>query len=153
MLPSGAAPTSPPEGVLRHMRHQELWRAVGTHYGPTRIYGPTGHAIGGTIQQALLSFYHSYRSQASALSVTTTGRQRSVKVWTTPPPQEPVRLARVDYGPAMQLADEGRSDAVRRDRRLHNRRERADASVQEHGTRSAVQANSTRHALGIDYSD
>ena len=23
-------------------------RAVGTHYGPTRIYGPTGHAIGGT---------------------------------------------------------------------------------------------------------
>ena len=41
MRPSGAAPTSPPEGVLRHMRHQELWRAVGTHYGPTRIYGPT----------------------------------------------------------------------------------------------------------------
>jgi len=39
--------------VLRHMRHQELWRAVGTHYGPTRIYGPTGHAIGGTAQQAL----------------------------------------------------------------------------------------------------
>jgi hypothetical protein len=53
MRPSGAAPTSPPEGVLRHMRHQELWRAVGTHYGPTRIYGPTGHAIGGTEQQAL----------------------------------------------------------------------------------------------------
>jgi hypothetical protein len=49
----GAAPTSPPEGVLRHMRHQEFWRAVGTHYGPTRIYGPTGHAIGGTAQQAL----------------------------------------------------------------------------------------------------
>ena len=38
----------------RHMRHQELWRAVGTHYGPTRIYGPTGHAIGGTAQQTLL---------------------------------------------------------------------------------------------------
>ena len=35
------------------MRHQEFWRAVGTHYGPTRIYGPTGHAIGGTAQQAL----------------------------------------------------------------------------------------------------
>ena len=53
MRPSGAAPTSPPEGVLRHMRHQEFWRAVGTHYGPTRIYGPTGHVIGGTAQQAL----------------------------------------------------------------------------------------------------
>ena len=53
MRPRGAAPTSPPEGVLRHMRHQELWRAVGTHYGPTRIYGPTGHAIGGTAQQTL----------------------------------------------------------------------------------------------------
>ena len=53
MRPSGAAPTSPPEGVLRHMRHQEFWRAVGTHYGPTRIYGLTGHAIGGTAQQAL----------------------------------------------------------------------------------------------------
>jgi hypothetical protein len=36
------------------MQHQELWRAVGTHYWPTRIYGPTGHAIGGTAQQALL---------------------------------------------------------------------------------------------------
>jgi hypothetical protein len=34
------------------MRHQELWRAVGTHYGPTRIYGPMGHAIRGTAQQA-----------------------------------------------------------------------------------------------------
>jgi hypothetical protein len=46
--------------LLRHMQHQELWRAVGTHYGPTRIYGPTGHAIGGTAQQALRSFYRSY---------------------------------------------------------------------------------------------
>ena len=53
MRPKGAALTSPPEGVLRHMRHQELWRAVGTHYGPTLIYGLTGHAIGGTAQQAL----------------------------------------------------------------------------------------------------
>ncbi len=43
--------------LLRHMRHQELWRAVGTHYGQTRIYGPTDHAIRGTAQQALLSFY------------------------------------------------------------------------------------------------
>jgi hypothetical protein len=43
-------------GLLRRMRHQEHMLAVGTHYGPTRIYGPTGHAIGGTEQQALRSF-------------------------------------------------------------------------------------------------
>jgi hypothetical protein len=30
-------------------------RAAGMHYGPTRIYGPTGHAIGGTALQALRS--------------------------------------------------------------------------------------------------
>ena len=24
--------------MLRRTRHQEHWRAVGTHYGPTRIY-------------------------------------------------------------------------------------------------------------------
>ncbi len=35
------------------MLHQKLWRAVGTHYGQTRIYGPMDHAIGGTAQQAL----------------------------------------------------------------------------------------------------
>ena len=26
------------------MRHQEHWQAAGTHYGQTRIYGPTGLA-------------------------------------------------------------------------------------------------------------
>ncbi len=139
--------------LLRHMRHQELWRAVGTRYGPTQIYGPTGHAIGGTAQQALRSFYRSYCSRALAPSVTTTGRQRSVGVWTSPPPPGPARLARVDYWPAMQLADEDLSDAVRRDRGPRDRRERADASVREHGTRSAVQVNSTWHALVIYYSD
>ena len=41
--------------MLHRMRHQEHWRAVGTHFGPTRIYGPTGHAIGGTAQLALRS--------------------------------------------------------------------------------------------------
>ncbi len=127
--------------VLRQMRHQELWRAVGTHYGPTRIYGPTGHAIGGTAQQTLLSFYRSYRSRASAQSVTTTDRQRSVGAWTSPPPQEPARLARVDYWPAMQLVDEDRSDAVRRDRRLRNHRERADASVRSTGLGVATSAS------------
>ena len=73
-----------------------------------------------------------------------------------------------DYGPAairrsMDLAaaagasatrkSQDRSNAVRRDRRLRDRRERADASVREHGTRRALQVNSTRHALGIYYSD
>ena len=37
------------------MLHQERWRAVGTHYAPTRIYGPTGHAIGGMAQLAIRS--------------------------------------------------------------------------------------------------
>ncbi len=45
----------------------------------------------------------------------------------------------------MQLADEDRSDAVRRDRRLRDRRERADASVPKHGTRRVPQVNSTQH--------
>jgi len=88
-LPARPASRRKGHTVLGHMRHQELWRAVGTHYGPTRIYGPTGHAIGGTAQQAFRSFYRSYRSRTSALSVTTTGRQRSVGVWTSPPPPEP----------------------------------------------------------------
>jgi hypothetical protein len=78
MRPSGAAPTSPPEEVLRHMRHQQLWLAVGTHYGPTRIYGPTAMPSEGR---------HSRHSGASTAA-------------------------------AMQPADEDRSDAVRRDRRL-----------------------------------
>ena len=72
---SGAAPTSPPEGVLRRMRHQERMRAVGTQNGPIRIYGPTGYAIGGTAQLALQELIHrSHHRQASPLSVTTTGR-------------------------------------------------------------------------------
>ena len=29
--------------LLRHTRHLEHWRAVGAHYGPTQIYGPTGY--------------------------------------------------------------------------------------------------------------
>jgi hypothetical protein len=94
---SGAAPTSPPEGVVRRMRHQEPMRAVGTHYGPTRIYGPTGHAIGGTAQQALRIFYRSYRSyrsRADTLSVTTTGPpelpEDGTRRWTSPwPPPGP----------------------------------------------------------------
>jgi hypothetical protein len=39
----------------------------------------------------------------------------------------------VRCGPAKQLADEGRSDAALRNRRLRDRRERADASVRSTG--------------------
>ena len=35
---SGAAPTSPPEGVFRRTRRWKYRRAVGKHYGPTRIH-------------------------------------------------------------------------------------------------------------------
>ncbi len=35
---SGAAPTSPPEGVFRRTRRWKYRRAVGTHYGQTRIH-------------------------------------------------------------------------------------------------------------------
>ena len=44
-----------PGFMLRRMRHQEHWRAVGTHYGPARIYRPTVRAIEGTAQLALRS--------------------------------------------------------------------------------------------------
>ena len=43
------------QSVLRRMRHQEHWQAVGAHHGPTRIYGPTVRAMGGTAQLALRS--------------------------------------------------------------------------------------------------
>ncbi len=36
------------------MRHQERVLEVGTYYGQTRIYEPTGHAVGGTAQHALI---------------------------------------------------------------------------------------------------
>ena len=53
----------------------------------------------------------------------------------------------------MQLADEDRSDAVRRDRRLRDRRSGPTRQSGSTGLGSAVQVNSTRHALGIYYSD
>ena len=135
------------------MRHQERVQAVGTHYGPTRIYGPTGHAIGGTAQQALRELLQQL-------------------------PQPGLGTISHDYWPAatcrsMDLAAAAGARATRKSRlragdaaggRGPERRratgptttrpqERADASVREHGTRSAVQVNSTRDALGIYYSD
>ncbi len=59
-------------GMLRLMRHPEHMRAVWTHYEPTQIYGPTGHAIGGTAQMALSS--SSTAAITATLSVTTTDR-------------------------------------------------------------------------------
>jgi hypothetical protein len=57
--------------LLRRTRHQEHWLAVGTHYGPTRIYGPTGHAIGGTAQLGSRGFKGppSGRNQGPAISL------------------------------------------------------------------------------------
>ncbi len=55
------------------------------------------------------------------------------------------RLARVDYGPAMQLADEGRSDAVRRDRRLRDRR--SGPTRQSGSTGLGEQCKSTRRGM------
>ena len=114
-----------------------------------------GHAIGGTAQQALRELLPQLPQPGLGTISDDYGPAaicRSMDLAAAPPPG-PARLARVDYGPAMQLADEDRSDAVRRDRRLRNRLERADASVREHGTRKAMQVNLTRHALGIYYSD
>ncbi len=86
----------------------QLWQpdlgTVSDDYGPAAIRRSMDLAAAagaratrilraGTAQQALRSFYRSYRSSASALSVTTTGRQRSVEARTSPPPPEPARLA------------------------------------------------------------
>jgi hypothetical protein len=145
MRPSEAAPTSPPEGLLRHMRHQELWRAVGTHYGPTRIYGPTAMPSEGRQSRHSGSFYRSYRSRASALSVKTSMDLAAAAV------ARATRMSKLRAGEAAG----GRGPERRRATGPTTTRpqERADASVRKHGTRSAVQVNSTRHALGIYYSD
>ena len=67
--------------LLRRMRHQEHWRAVGTHYGPTRIHGPTGHAIGGTAQLALRS-----SSPGRVTLSDDYGPGVAAGGWTSPPP-------------------------------------------------------------------
>ena len=52
--PSGAAPTSPPEGVFRHMRLMELDELSGRAMGRLRHTWPTTtYAIGGTVALAL----------------------------------------------------------------------------------------------------
>ena len=138
--------------LLRHMRHQELWRAVGTHYGPTRIYGPTAMPSEGR---------HSRHSRTSTAD-------NAPGFGTTSDEYGPAAICR-----SMDLAAAARARATRMSRlwagdaaggRGPERRratgptttrpqERGDASVREHGTRSAVQVNSTRHVLGIYYSD
>ena len=56
------------------MQHQERMRAVGTHYEPTQIIGPTDHVIEGTAQLWQELIYRCYRLLSAPLSVTTTGR-------------------------------------------------------------------------------
>ena len=51
--PSGAAPTSPPEGVFRHTRRLELDEQSGRTAGRLGCTGPaTAYAIGGTAAMA-----------------------------------------------------------------------------------------------------
>ncbi len=100
-MTSGAAPTSPPEGVLRRTQHMQ---AVRTHHGP--IYGSTGHAKGGKALQAHRELiYRCHCLQTASLSVTTTCRVEQVRAagglgWTSPPPPPgSARLARASCGP------------------------------------------------------
>ena len=52
--PSGAAPTSPPEGVVRHKRRMELVELLGRTTGRLGSTWPTtAYAIGGTATLAL----------------------------------------------------------------------------------------------------
>ena len=66
--PSGAAPTSPPEGVFRHKRLMELDELSGRTTGRLRHTWPTtAYAIGGTAMLAL---------RYSIISATTAARTR-----------------------------------------------------------------------------
>jgi hypothetical protein len=109
VAPSRSAVDRP---LLRRTRHQECRRAAGTHYGPTQIYRPTGHAIGGTACTACTSelVYRCYRLRAAPLSVKTTDRAEQ-------PGDGPCRRRRGPrdshesaVGQLEQLADEGRID-------------------------------------------
>ena len=125
------------------MRHQELWRAVGTHYGPTRIYRPMGHAIGGTAQQALWSLPTAaiaggplgLDTISDDYGPATTCRRMDLAA------AAGARATRLSLLWAEQLADEGWSDTALRDRRLRDRREWADASVQSTGLGVATSAS------------
>jgi hypothetical protein len=113
-----------PQGSLSHrMRRREHMRAVVRHYGPTRIYGPTRHAIGGTAQQALRSL------PTAATAAGPRHYQRRLRAGREQQEDGPRRRR---WGPRdshesavgrlEQLADEGRSDTALRDRRLRDRR-------------------------------
>ena len=69
---SGAAPTSPPEGVFRRTRRWKYRRAVGTHYGPTRIhqadYSPRHRRDGRAGTTILLSSPHLPPGRAASRS-------------------------------------------------------------------------------------
>ena len=139
--------------MMRHMRHQELWRAVGTHYGPTRIYGPTGHAIGGTAQQALLELLQQLLQPGLGTISDDYGPAaiRRSKDLAAAAGARATRMSRLRAGDAAGGRGPERLRAT--GPATTRPQERADASVREHRTQGAVQVNSTLHALGIYYSD
>ena len=131
------------------MRHQELSRAVGTHYGPTRIYGPTGHAIGGTAQQALRELLPRLSQPGLGTISDDYGPAafRRSKDLAAAAGALATRMSRLRAGDAAGGRGLGASPCDGHTTTTRPQ-ERGKASVQEHGTRSAVQVNSTWHVQG-----
>jgi hypothetical protein len=109
---SGAAPTSPPEGVFRRTRRWKYRRAVGTHYGPTRIhqadYSPRHRRDGRAGTTILLSSPHLPPGRAASRS--DYGPDGAVGVWGNAVVSAGAAGPFRDYGP-------GRSRRRRRRRR------------------------------------
>jgi hypothetical protein len=91
---SGAAPTSPPEGVFRSIPRKKYRRAVGTHYGPTRT------------RQAGISLCHRRD-----------GRAGTTILQLVSAPDVRTRVLQSDYGPA-GLPEQGQRRRIRRSRRI-----------------------------------
>ncbi len=109
-------------------------RAGGTHYGPTRIYGPTGHAIGGDGTADTTELNHRcHHRRAAPPSATIASRL------VDEPRRRRRRRGRRDsldsvVGRMEQLADVGRSDPAARGLNDHATfGERADESVRHTG--------------------
>ncbi len=94
---SGAAAREIKLELLRHMRHQERVQARLSRRDALRA--DSDHRALQAMPSAGRRSTHSeptycsYRSRASTLSVTTTGRLRPARGWTSPPPPEPALLA------------------------------------------------------------
>ena len=128
--------------LLRHMRHQEHMQAVGTHCGPTRIIGPTGHAIGGTAQHSG-DHLKLPTSPCHATISDYYGPGGAAGGWTSPPPPPAsARLARVCCGP--EGAAGGRGLERPRGKRTERPRDPPGAGRRVspmHGTRSCLQVD------------